>query len=92
MPRVISFVEEHDGAIYFEEEAVNICTRDDAVTEVKTRSGKTFTAKNYICNMDPQTAAGLIGWEHFSRRDRRLIKYDYSDTGVMVYLGLKPSY
>jgi len=42
--------------------------------------------------MDPQTAAGLIGWEHFSRRDRRLIKYDYSDAGVMVYLGLKPSY
>ena len=92
MQRLVSFVEEHSGAVYFEEEVVSIDAGDDAVTEVRTRSGKTFTAKNYICNMDPQTAAGLIGWEHFSRRERRLLEYDYSDTGVMVYLGLKSSY
>ena len=92
MRRLVSFVEEHDGAVYFEEEVVNICAGDGAVTDLITRSGKTFTAKNYICNMDPQAAAGLIGWEHFSKRDRRLLEYDYSDTGVMVYLGLKPSY
>jgi hypothetical protein len=42
--------------------------------------------------MDPQKSAELIGWQHFPKRDQDKLKYEYSDNGVMVYLGLKPGF
>ena len=38
-----------------------------------------------ICNMDPQRAAALIGFERFSREVRRRLQYEYSASSVVAY-------
>ncbi len=90
--RLTRFVTDHDGDLYFEERVTEISTNNGSISGVTTASGKTFTAKNYICGMDPQKSAELIGWQHFPKRYQDKLKYEYSDNGVMVYLGLKPGF
>jgi len=90
--RLVKFVTDHGGDFYFEEPVTAISTNNGSISGVTTESGKTFTAKNYICGMDPQKSAEMIGWQHFSKRDQDKLKYEYSDNGVMVYLGLKPGF
>jgi len=41
--------------------------------------------EHVVCNMDPKRAAQMIGSEHFSRRVRRQLEYDYSASNLMVY-------
>lgn len=90
--RLAKFVTDHGGDLYFEERVTAISTNHGSISGVTTASGKTFTARNYICGMDPQKSAELIGWQHFPKRDQDKLKYEYSDNGVMVYLGLKPGF
>ncbi len=90
--RLVTFVTDHGGDVYFEEQVSGFSSAAGEISGVTTASGKSFTAKRFICNMDPQAAAGLIGWEHFPRRYRNTLSYAYSDNGVMVYLGLKPGF
>lgn len=92
MKRLTKFIADHEGDIYFEEFVTGISTKNGAISGVTTASGKRFTAKNYICGMDPQKAAELIGWQHFPKRYQKKLRYEYSDNGVMVYLGLKPGF
>jgi all-trans-retinol 13,14-reductase len=90
--RLAKFVTDHGGDLYFEECVTEISTKNGSISGVTTVSGKTFTARNYICGMDPQKSAELIGWQHFPKRDQDKLKYEYSDNGIMVYLGLKPGF
>jgi phytoene dehydrogenase-like protein len=90
--RLAQFVTDHGGDLYFEERVTGIAMKDGSISGVSTESGKSFTARNYICGMDPQKSAALIGWQHFPKRDQEKLKYEYSDNGVMVYLGLKPGF
>ena len=90
--RLARFITDHDGDLYFEEPVTKISTNNGSISGVTTVSGKTFTARNYICGMDPQKSAELIGWKHFPKYDQDKLKYEYSDNGVMVYLGLKPGF
>ena len=90
--RLAKFVTDHGGDLYFEERVTAISTNNGSISGVTTATGKTFTARNYICGMDPQKSAELIGLQHFPRRDQDKLKYEYSDNGVMVYLGLKPGF
>ena len=92
MERLVQFITDHRGDIYFEELVTAIATTNGSISGVTTASGKTFTAKNYICGMDPQKAAELIDWQHFPKRYQDKLRYDYSDNGIMVYLGLKPGF
>lgn len=88
--RLASFITEHEGChIYYETEVDKIATENGKVTSVGTKNGKTFTAKNFICNGDPKKMAVLIGMEKFSAEDRKNLDYKYSPAGVMIYLGLK---
>ncbi len=88
--RLAKFITDHDGChIYYETEVGKINVGNDAVSSVETKNGKVFRAKNYICNMDPQKASSLIGRDHFSKKDIERLSYDYSPSGVVVYLGLK---
>jgi all-trans-retinol 13,14-reductase len=59
------------------------------VESVETKNGKSFKAKNYICNMDPKKASKMIGEEKFPKNYLSKLNYDYSPAGVVVYLGLK---
>ena len=90
--RLATVVTEHGGDLYFEEQVSGFSTAAGQISGVTTATGKTFRAKRYICGMDPQAAAGLIGWQHFPKRYRNKLSYEYSDNGVMVYLGLKPGF
>ena len=90
--RLTKFLTDHGSDLYFEELVTEIATHDRKISGVSTATGKVFSAKNYICGMDPQAAAQLIGWQHFPGRYKRQLSYEYSDNGVMVYLGLKPGF
>ena len=90
--RLAKFVTDHGGDLYFEERVTGISTKNGSISGATTASGKTFTARNYICGMDPQKSAELIGWQHFPKRNQDKLKYEYSDNGIMVYLGLKPGF
>lgn len=88
--RVAEFITSHRGSrILYKQEVVGIETEGRRIVGVKTKDGKFFSAKNVICNMDPQKAARMIGLEKFSRREQKLLNYEYSQSGVMIYLGLK---
>ncbi len=89
---LVNFIESKDGChIYYETEVTKINRANGKVTSVETKDGKTFTAKKgFICNMDPQAAAKkLIGWDAFPKQDQKKLDYEYSMTGLMIYLGLK---
>jgi all-trans-retinol 13,14-reductase len=90
--RLTKFLTDQGSDLYFEEQVTEIATHDREISGVSTATGKIFTAKNYICGMDPQAAAQLIGWQHFPGRYRTQLTYEYSDNGIMVYLGLKPGF
>ncbi|MBI4448743.1 NAD(P)/FAD-dependent oxidoreductase [Candidatus Woesearchaeota archaeon] len=75
--------------IYYETAVSGIDIREGNVGQVRTADGKAFVADQYICNMDPQTAAGMIGWQHFPASWRKSLQYRYSPSGMMIYLGLK---
>lgn len=88
--RLAKFITDHEGChIYYEQPVVKVETQSDQVTSVQTKDGKTFIAKQFICNMDPQSAANMIGWEKFPASFTKPLKYDYSPSGMVIYLGLK---
>jgi all-trans-retinol 13,14-reductase len=88
--RLVKFITDHDGChVYYETEATKINVEGDEVVSVETKDGKVFKAKNYICNMDPQKAMEIIGREKFPKKYLEKLDYDYSPSGVMVYLGIK---
>jgi phytoene dehydrogenase-like protein len=89
--RLAQFITDKPGChIYYETPVTKINTDGDHVTSVETADGKTFTAAQYICNMDPQSAAHkLIGWEKVPTKFRKALTYDYCPSGMVIYLGLK---
>ncbi len=88
--RLTKFITDHEGChIYYEMPVTKVETDGDQVTHVQTKDGKIFKAKQYICNMDPQLAAEMIGWEKFPASFQKPLKYKYSPSGMVVYLGLK---
>lgn len=88
--RLAKFITDHDGChIYYETEVTKINSDDDQITSVGTKDGKTFRAKTFICNMDPQKASHMMDRNRFSKRELKQLSYDYSASGIMIYLGLK---
>ncbi len=88
--RLAKFITDHDGChIYYETEVNRIETANGEVTEVGTKDGKVFKAKQFICNGDPQKMAKIIGWDKFPSAEQKKLSYKYSPAGVMIYLGLK---
>ena len=92
--RLANFITSHDGChIYYETEVTKINTDGAKVTSVETADKKIFTAKQFICNMDPKSAAKkLIGWEKFPETYQKKLSYEYSPSGMVIYLGLKPGF
>ncbi len=86
---------ENGGSIHYQERVVDFILEGDAVKGVITDdlsgeggSGERF-GRTVICNMDPQRAAEMIGMEKFSRRTRRLLKYEYSPSNFMAYCAVE---
>ena len=88
--RLAEFIEEHRGSrILYKTEVTAIETSGDKVTLVRTKDGRSFSARTIICNMDPKRAADMIGLDKFGNSFKKKLDYTYSPSGVMVYLGLK---
>ncbi|PIR45262.1 MAG: FAD-dependent oxidoreductase [Candidatus Vogelbacteria bacterium CG10_big_fil_rev_8_21_14_0_10_51_16] len=88
--RIANFITEHRGChIFYKSMVTGIEADGDHITKVHTKDGKTFTAREIVCNMDPQKAAEMIGLEKFPDTWRKKLDYDYSGSSLMVYLGLK---
>ena len=88
--RVAQFIGQKPGChVFYETEVVKINVEGDRVTSVETKNGRTFSAKTIICNIDPKRAAELIGVEKFPAEYRKKLSYRYSESSMMIYLGLK---
>lgn len=92
--RLADFITSHVGChIYYETPVTKVNIENDKVVSVETADGKVFKALNFICNMDPQTAAKkLIGWDKFPKSEQKKLSYEYSPSGMVMYLGLKPGF
>jgi len=78
-----------ESHIYYETEVTKINAGENKIESVETKDGKTFTAKNIVCNMDPQAAAKLIGIDKFPAKQQKLLSYEYTPSAMTIYLGLK---
>lgn len=89
--RIAQFITDQPGChIYYETKVTKINVDNDKVVNVTTADGKTFSAPQYICNMDPQLAAhDLIGWDKFPAEFKPALSYKYCPSGLVIYLGLK---
>lgn len=67
----------------------HIQTDNQRVISVTTHDGTTYTADRIICNMDPQKAAGIIGFDKIPTQYHKALKYEYSPSSFIMYLGLK---
>ncbi len=88
---LVNFITKHEGChIYYETEVTKVNMNGEKVVSAEAKNGKVFTAKKgFICNMDPQSAAKkLIGWDKFPKKEQKKLDYEYSMTGMMIYLGL----
>ncbi|MEZ4087599.1 MAG: NAD(P)/FAD-dependent oxidoreductase [Candidatus Gracilibacteria bacterium] len=92
--RLASFITDHEGChIYYETKVTKFDVKNGKIAGVETEDGKRFEAKeNFVCNMDPQSAAKMIGWEYFSAKQKEQLSYEYSQSGVVIYLGLKKGF
>lgn len=88
--RLVQFITDHEGChVYLETPVSKINVSEGKVTSVETANGKRFTAKNFICNADPQKMSEMIGLQYFPKAEQKKLDYKYSQAGVMIYLGLK---
>lgn len=87
--RLARFITDHGGHIFYETEVTGFHLDGDRVTSVECADGKRFHGDRFVCNMDPQKAAGMIGWEHFPPGFREPLGYSYSPSGMVIYLGLE---
>ena len=93
--RLVKFIKDKGGDIFYETPVTKINIGEgpeSQITGIETKGGKIFTAKDYICNIDPQTASKMIGLDKFPQSFKKALSYKYSPAGVMLYIGLKKSF
>lgn len=87
---IAEFINDQSGcAVFYNTEVTDIEISKKEIRSVKTKDGRTFTANNYICNIDPQKTAKIIGLNYFNKRQVESLSYEYSPSAFMIYLGLK---
>ena len=88
--RLVEFITSHEGChVYYEKEETSFVAKGNRMESVQTRDGNTFPAPTIICNADPQKMSRVIGLEKFPRAQHKPLTYEYSQTALTVYLGLK---
>ncbi len=91
---LVKIIVEHGGEVLLNLEVTDFICENNTVTGVKTRDRishqtRSFTAETTICNIDPKTAAKMIGIEKFSQPVRQKLNYDYSPSNFMAYCVVK---
>ena len=71
-------------------EVTRIGIEANRVAFVETRSGARFRAERVVSNMDPRATLALVGAAHFPAAFvAEHADYDYSRSGITLYLGLR---
>jgi phytoene dehydrogenase-like protein len=78
-----------DCNIIYNAKVVQINIDKNRVSSVTTSDGKTYLANKFICNMDPQHAASMVGFDKVPAAFHQSLKYEYSPSSFIIYLGLK---
>jgi len=76
-------------AVEYQAEVCGFELEGDAIRAVRTRDGRTFTARTFIANFDPKACVAMIGPERFPKAFRKKVDYDYSVSSYTLYLGVK---
>jgi phytoene dehydrogenase-like protein len=91
---LVQSIRENGGEILLEHEVTRFLMESGSITGVEARNLRTdesgsWSAGNVICNMDPKKASEMIGPQHFSRRVRKKLEFEYSPSNFMVYCTVK---
>lgn len=91
---LVQVIVEHGGEVLLNLEVTDFICQNNCVTGVKARDRishqtQSFSAETTICNIDPKTAAKMIGIEKFSGPVRQKLNYDYSPSNFMAYCVVK---
>ncbi len=91
---LVKVIEENHGEVLLNQEIIEFIVNNKTVTGVKainrlTHETKEFTGEAVICNLDPQTAAKMIGIDKFSPSIRKKLNYEYSPSNYVAYCVIK---
>ena len=92
---LVSVIEDNGGSILYEHKVIDfllegnkvlgaVVDRIDNQTEILE-----FRANCTVCNMDPRSAAEIIGLDKFSKEVKRKLNYTYSASNFMAYCTVK---
>jgi all-trans-retinol 13,14-reductase len=87
-------IQENEGEVFLNTEVTDFVIQKKQVLGVKAIDKLTgqlldFGGNEVICNMDPKTAAKLMGIKNFSWTVRKKLNYDYSPSNYMAYCAVK---
>lgn len=75
-------------ATYYNTQITGFEKHGKALSAVICEDGRRFTAKTFVCNMDPQKAASLIN-DDIPAADKAALNYEYSPSAYMIYCGVR---
>lgn len=77
------------GRIIYGERVTQLNIENGKVTAASTEKGNVYTADRIICNMDPQAVARMVGFENIPSSYHEALRYEYSPSSFIIYLGLQ---
>ena len=92
---LVKVIKDHGGEVLLNTTVIDIKHAHQSIKEVIARDTNdptvqtSYTAKGYICNMDPKHTAQMMGLENFSSSVRKKLDYEYSYSNYMVYGAVK---
>jgi all-trans-retinol 13,14-reductase len=91
---LVRIIQENKGQVFLNTEVTEFVVQEKqvlGVTAIDKLTGRLldFRGKDIICNMDPKTAAKMIGIEKFSWAVRKKLDYNYSPSNYMAYCAVK---
>ena len=92
---LVDVINQHQGQIIYNQTVIEFLPEHPRMRGVVARNTldctahTTYEAKNIICNMDPRTAAQLIGMQYFPTKMQKKLNYDYSPSNLIVYGAVK---
>jgi all-trans-retinol 13,14-reductase len=89
---LIRKLREYGADVYKHSEVSEMIFKDNILSSVKTRSGKEYSAKQFISNIEIRSAIKLIGEERLKKSFlNRVLSWEPVSSCFSVYLVLKPN-
>lgn len=85
---IVGYIKDRGGKIYCNTEINKIYMHDEKIAKVKSKDGHEFHGKQFISNIDPHRTMQLLVGKKYSDL-RKKIKYPYTISCFIIFLGLK---